>query len=110
MSTISTRELYDQAASQWSRNEQLLLSDFTARPWVLEAAGDVRGLHLWDLGCGEGYVGRQLARGNPSRIDGFDLSAEMITAARQQAGPLAAERGGPLHYAVANRQLEFEST
>lgn len=102
MSNLSTRELYDRAADGWSRNEQMLLSDFTARPRVLEAVGDVRGLHLWDLGCGEGYVGRQLARGNPSRIDGFDLSPEMIASARHQAGPLAAEQGGPLHYAVAN--------
>lgn len=102
MSDLSTRELYNRAAGLWSRNEQLLLSDFTARPRVLEAAGEVRGLHLWDLGCGEGYVGRQLAQGNPSRIDGFDLSDDMIAAAKAQAGVLAAEQGGPLHYSVAN--------
>ncbi|MFZ9229666.1 MAG: class I SAM-dependent DNA methyltransferase [Prochlorococcaceae cyanobacterium] len=101
-SEISTRALYDQAASQWSRNQQLLLSDFTARPRVIEAVGDVSGLHLWDLGCGEGYVGRQLAKGNPRRIDGFDLSEEMIASARTQAGDLAAACGGPLHYAAAN--------
>lgn len=101
-STVSTQALYDQSASQWNRNEQLLLSDFTARPRVLEAVGDVSGLHLWDLGCGEGYVGRQLARGNPSRIDGYDLSAEMIASAREQAGTLGADCGGPLHYATAN--------
>jgi SAM-dependent methyltransferase len=99
---LSTRELYDQSASQWSRNQHVLLSDFTARTQVLEAVGDVAGMHLWDLGCGEGYVGRQLAKGNPRRIDGFDHSAEMITAARQQANELAAEQGGPLHYAIAN--------
>lgn len=100
--SISTQDLYDQAAAQWSRSEQVLLSDFTARPRVLEAAGDVSGLHLWDLGCGEGYVGRQLAARQPRRIDGFDLSEEMIASARQQAGALAAEQGGPLHYATAN--------
>ena len=105
---LSTRELYDQAAAQWSRRQQLLLSDFTARPRVLEAAGDVRGLHLWDLGCGEGYVGRMLAAGQPSRIDGFDLSEEMIASARQQAGPLASELGGPLSYATANLADEVQ--
>ena len=99
---MSTSALYDQAASQWSRNQQLLLSDFTARPRVLEAVGDIGGLHLWDLGCGEGYVGRQLAKGNPSRIDGFDLSKEMIASARSQAAELAAECGGPLRYTTAN--------
>lgn len=101
-SNISTQDLYDRSALQWNRNEQVLLSDFTARPRVLEAVGNVSGLHVWDLGCGEGYVGRQLAHGAPNRIDGFDLSQEMISSARSQAGELAAERGGPLHYAEAN--------
>lgn len=99
---LTTRALYDQAATQWNRSEQLLLSDFTARQRVLETAGDVGGLHLWDLGCGEGYVGRRLAARKPSRIDGFDLSEAMISNARQQAGTLAAAHGGPLHYATAN--------
>lgn len=102
MNDLSTRELYDRAAAGWNRSERILLSDFTARPHVLEAAGEVEGLHLWDLGCGEGYVGRQLALRRPRRIDGFDLSAAMIAAARRQAGPLAAEQGGPLHYSVAD--------
>lgn len=99
---ISTEALYDQAADQWSRQEKILLSDFTARPRVLALAGDVRGQHLLDLGCGEGYVGRQLALGQPARIDGFDLSGEMIESAQRSAGALAASQGGPLHYAVAD--------
>lgn len=99
---ISTQELYDNAAEQWSRHQQILLSDFTARPRVIEAAGDVRGLHLLDLGCGEGFVGRQLARSQPLRIDGFDLSSKMIEAAKQAAGSFGADAGGPLHYWLAD--------
>jgi len=64
--------------------------------------GDVSGLHLWDLGCGEGLVGRQLAAGNPARIDGFDLSEAMIQAAREQAAGQASDQGGPLRYSVAD--------
>lgn len=101
-SALSTRDLYDREATGWARTTPQLLSDFTARPRVLEAIGEVGDRHLWDLGCGEGYMGRQLARGKPRRIDGFDLSGAMIAAARAQAGPLAAERGGPLHYSVAD--------
>jgi 2-polyprenyl-3-methyl-5-hydroxy-6-metoxy-1,4-benzoquinol methylase len=100
--TIDTRAMYEAAAGDWRRDEPLLLSDFTARQRVLEVLGDVRGLHLWDLGCGEGYVGRRLAALGPRRIDGFDLSDAMVAAAQRQAGELGAERGGPLHYAVAN--------
>jgi SAM-dependent methyltransferase len=100
--TIDTRAMYEAAAGDWRRDEPLLLSDFTARERVIEVLGDVGGLHLWDLGCGEGYVGRRLAALGPRRIDGFDLSDAMVAAARRQAGELGAERGGPLHYAVAN--------
>jgi SAM-dependent methyltransferase len=99
---ISTRELYDGAARDWARQEPTLLSDFTARPRLIEAAGAITGLHLWDLGCGEGYVGRQLARLGPARIDGFDLSEAMVEAATVQAGPLAAAEGGPLHFRQAD--------
>jgi SAM-dependent methyltransferase len=100
--THDTRAMYDAAAADWRRDEPLLLSDFTARERVMEVVGDVGGLHLWDLGCGEGYVGRQLAARGARRLDGFDLSAAMVEAARRQAGAMGAERGGPLHYTVAD--------
>jgi SAM-dependent methyltransferase len=99
---LSNRQLYNASVATWRRQEPVLLSDFTARPRVIEVLGDVRGLHLWDLGCGEGLVGRQLAPGNPARIDGYDLSEEMIQAAREQAAALASDQGGPLHYSVAD--------
>jgi SAM-dependent methyltransferase len=100
--TIDTRRLYDQAADDWRRDAPLLLSDFTARERVLEAVGDITGRHLWDLGCGEGYVGRRLAALGARRIDGFDLSAAMVGSAQRQAGALGSEQGGPLGYAVAD--------
>ncbi|MEB3156463.1 MAG: class I SAM-dependent methyltransferase [Cyanobacteriota bacterium] len=100
--TIDTRALYDQAADDWRRSEPLLLSDYTARERVLTAVGDIRDLHLWDLGCGEGYVGRRLAGLGARLVEGWDLSTAMVEAARRQAGDLAADYGGPLHYAVAD--------
>lgn len=99
---IDTRAMYDAAAADWHRGQPVLLSDYTARERVIELVGDIRGLHLWDLGCGEGYVGRRLAALGPQRLDGFDLSVEMVEAAQRQAGPLAAEQGGPLRYSVAD--------
>lgn len=100
--TGDTRAIYDAAAADWRREQSLLLSDFTARERVIEVVGDVGGLHLWDLGCGEGFVGRQLAARGARRLEGFDLSAAMVEAARRQAGALAAKRGGPLSYTVAD--------
>lgn len=100
--TRGTREMYDAAAGGWRRDEAVILSDFTARERVIETMAGISGLHLWDLGCGEGYVGRQLARFGPRRIDGFDLSAAMVESAQLQAGDLGAAQGGPLHYAVAD--------
>ena len=83
----TSEELYDQNASRWTRTEKVLLSDFTARPRVLEALEPIAGAHVLDLGCGEGYVARQvLARGAAS-VHGIDISAEMVDRARAQATP-----------------------
>jgi 2-polyprenyl-3-methyl-5-hydroxy-6-metoxy-1,4-benzoquinol methylase len=59
----------------------------TAR--LLELCGDVAGLRLLDLACGQGRVARELARRGAS-VTGADLSAELITRAR------AAENADPL--------------
>jgi SAM-dependent methyltransferase len=98
----STEQLYNTHASAWHRNNAVLLSDYTARPRVLERLGSVRGLRLWDLGCGEGFMGRQLLAQQPKSIEGVDLSEAMVAAARQQAGAGSVEQGGPLHYRVGD--------
>jgi SAM-dependent methyltransferase len=94
--TSEIRALYDQAASEWQRSEPLLLSDYTARERVFEAVGDIRGLQLWDLGCGEGYVSRRLAALGARQVEGFDLSAAMVEAAQRQATALEALQGSAL--------------
>lgn len=91
--TSDIRSLYDQAAADWQRAEPLLLSDYTARERVFEAVGDIRGLRLWDLGCGEGYVSRRLAALGARQVQGFDLSAEMVEAAQWQALELESHQG-----------------
>ena len=91
----STSDLYDASASAWRRDQPLLLSDFTARPRVLEVLGSVRGLEVWDLGCGEGYVARALLAEGAALVRGFDISAQMVSLA--QSAPAA---GGQAIYAV----------
>ena len=54
MQTDSFAGMFDQNADQWARQEPLILSDFTARPLVLQELAPVEATHMLDLGCGEG--------------------------------------------------------
>ena len=101
--TETTEHIYDRAASSWARTGPILLSDHTARPFVLEAAGCLDGLRVLDLGCGEGYVARQLAARGAGAILAMDISAGMIERARQ------AEQQDPagIDYRVADCSSEL---
>ncbi len=103
---METRKLYDEDASKWVRRKPNSLSDFTGRPAVFDLCGDVRGLDVADLGCGEGYCTRELkSRGAKSMI-GIELSQKMVDAAN------AAEREAPLgiEYRQGDvRKLELDS-
>lgn len=78
----STEAIYDAHAARWSRTEQILLSDFTARPFVIRELEPLRGAHVLDLGCGEGYVARLAAQAGAASVFGIDISAEMVKNAR----------------------------
>jgi SAM-dependent methyltransferase len=78
----STEVLYDDHSQRWARSEPTLLSDYTARPRVVAALGDLTGRRVLDLGCGEGYVARTLLSSGAAFVHGFDISAEMVQLAR----------------------------
>lgn len=80
----STQKLYNATATHWVRGEPSSLSDFTARPAILEMCEPVQALHVLDLGCGEGYCSRALHQRGAKSIIGLDLSEEMIAAAQAQ--------------------------
>lgn len=82
--TESTADLYDRSSSSWARGAPVLLSDYTARPFLLEWCAPVDGRDVLDLGCGEGYVARQLKKMGAARLEGIDISAEMIRAAKER--------------------------
>lgn len=85
----STQSIYDANADNWVRRERILLSDFTARPRVLASLGSVADLHVLDLGCGEGFVARQIAAMGAASVFGIDVSSQMVEQAQKAAAELA---------------------
>jgi len=83
-------DLYNRSAHDWKRTEPILLSDFTARPFVLSWCEPIRGQRVLDLGCGEGYFARQLKHRGAACVEGIDSSKNMID------GAIAAEKAAPL--------------
>jgi 2-polyprenyl-3-methyl-5-hydroxy-6-metoxy-1,4-benzoquinol methylase len=51
-------------------------------PSLLKLAGNVEGLAICDLACGQGLVSRELARSG-AKVTGVDLSATLLEMARQ---------------------------
>lgn len=80
--------LYDKHAARWRRREPSSLSDFTGRPAVFDLCGNVSGLDVLDLGCGEGYCSRELAGRGARSVTGVELSGEMVQLARAQESEL----------------------
>jgi SAM-dependent methyltransferase len=80
----TARELYDHSSRAWARTEPSSVSDFTARPAVIEMCRPFAGKTVLDLGCGEGYCARILRRNGAERVLGIDVSAGMIDAAQRE--------------------------
>lgn len=74
------------------------MSDFTGRPAIFELCGAVEGQRVLDLGCGEGYCTREMARRGAREVHGIDLSASMIELARKQEE----QQGLGIQYAQGN--------
>jgi len=78
---MNTKDLYNSQASDWARNEPILLSDYSARPFVIDLCEPTIGKRILDIGCGEGYVGRKIAIAGAKHVHGIDISEKMIEAA-----------------------------
>lgn len=75
----TTTEIYDSTNLLWSRSKPSILSDYTARPFVLELCKPaLAGANILDLGCGEGYMARKLKNLGAENIDAVDISKKMI--------------------------------
>ncbi len=60
-------------------------------PALLDAIGDVRGLRILDLGCGDSSIGTRLLEGGCRSYLGIDASARMVEAAREALRGTAGE-------------------
>jgi len=95
----STREIYNGQADKWQRDRPTLLSDFSARPFLLKLCEPLVGSKCLDLGCGEGYVARELMKRGAAHTLGVDISEKMIESANRQKQSLEDER---LEYRVVD--------
>ena len=79
--TEETKKLYDESAEDWQRSEPILLSDYSARPFVIDLCEPIVNKNILDIGCGEGYVGRELINRGAQYVHGIDISSGMINQA-----------------------------
>lgn len=84
-STEEARRGWDAGAEAWDEFVESGADYYRVEvhgPALLEACGEVAGLRVLDLGCGQGWFSRQLAR-RGARVVGVDLSAAMLAHARR---------------------------
>ena len=76
---LQASKLYDNQASKWSREKPRIMSDFTGRPVVYNLISEhVKGASVLDVGCGEGFVSRNMTKMGAAKVVGIDVSPGMI--------------------------------
>ncbi len=87
------------ALSDWYDLKQGEVGDLWHRalidPVLLKAVGDCRGKHVLDLGCGNGYLSRRLAR-QGAEVTAVDASPKMIKNAKARG------RGSAVRYVCSS--------
>jgi len=75
---------YDAIAEQYRRSKSSPVRTYIEVYTFLRLVGDVRGLRVLDLACGEGFYSRRLKALGAASVVGVDISAGMIRLAEQQ--------------------------
>ncbi len=81
---------YDSIALQYQQTKNSPLRRFVESYTLLDLIGDVSGLSVLDLACGEGFYTRKVKERGAARVLGVDISPAMIGLAEEQ------ERSHPL--------------
>jgi 2-polyprenyl-3-methyl-5-hydroxy-6-metoxy-1,4-benzoquinol methylase len=82
----AAREAWDRGAEAWQafvRSGADYYRTHVHGPALLEVAGAQAGWKVMDVGCGEGYFARELAR-QGARVTAIDLSPAQVEAAREE--------------------------
>ena len=87
---MTEQPAYDAIAEHYRASKWLLFRHFIERYTLFEVLGDLRGLKVLDLACGEGVYTRQFKRSGAVEVTGVDISPAMIALAE------AEERAEPL--------------
>jgi SAM-dependent methyltransferase len=96
----SVRALWDRAADPYAAGQAIGRDYYRYEffgPAHAEMCGDVRGTRLLDVGCGNGYFAREMAR-RGAHVTGVDISPRMIDHARR----LEREEALDIDYLVAD--------
>lgn len=75
---------YDAIADAYRDSKRLPFRRSIERHTLFEALGDIRGMQVLDLACGEGSYSRRLRRAGAREVVGVDISSAMIRLAEQQ--------------------------
>ena len=94
---MDTEKVYNENAGKWLRLAPSSLSDFTGRPAVFDACGELNGRSVLDLGCGEGYCARELKRRGAGQLPGRG------PVLRNDRGGTGTGKEGPLRHRVPCR-------
>jgi toxoflavin synthase len=78
---------YDEIAEQYKRSKQVAWRYYVEQYSLCALAGDLTGVSVLDLACGDGHYTRLFKRMGASRVVGVDISTRMIELAN------AAEKG-----------------
>lgn len=81
---------YDAIAREYQHTKESPLRRHVEAHSFFQMLGDVSGLAVLDLACGEGFYTRLLKQGGAATVTGVDISAEMIALAQ------ASETSSPL--------------
>jgi len=73
---------YDAIAEQYQRTKQSPVRRYVEQYSLFRMLGDVRGLDVLDLACGDGCYGREIRTRGARRVLGIDISPRMIELAR----------------------------
>lgn len=87
------------AYAAWRASTLGRITDALEQELVLDLIGPVAGMHILDVGCGDGVLAAELAR-RGAVVTGIDSSSRMIAAARRRAR----EHGVDVTFYVATAQ------